>query len=173
MDRRNFIKNGLLTAALGVAVKPKVIAQEAEKRAETEQTVKDILNYNPDMQYRPMGRTGVKVSALGFGMLRLPMKNGHVDFAQTTPMVRRAIEGGVNYIDTGRVYMGGESEQAVGKALAGGWHDRVYVTSKMPGWEMQSADDFEKFLDQSRRAIGTDVIDFSHIHMIMPRAWKD
>ena len=38
MDRRNFIKNGLLTAALGVAVKPKVIAQEAEKRAETEQT---------------------------------------------------------------------------------------------------------------------------------------
>ena len=72
------------------------------------------------MQYRPMGRTGVSVSALGFGMLRLPMKGGHVDFEQTTPMVRRAIEGGVNYIDTGRVYLGGESEQAVGKALAGG-----------------------------------------------------
>ena len=84
-----------------------------------------------------MGRTGVNVSALGFGMLRLPMKDGHVDFDQTTPMVRRAIEGGVNYIDTGRVYLGGESEQAVGKALAGGWRDRVYVTSKMPWWEMR------------------------------------
>lgn len=88
-------------------------------------------------------------------------------------MVRRAIEGGVNYIDTGRVYLGGESEQTVGRALAGGWRDRVYVTSKMPWWEMRSADDFEKFFDQSRRTIGTDVIDFYHIHMIMHRAWKD
>lgn len=173
MDRRDFIKSGLLAAAIGAMNGPKAIAQEAEKQVVRAQLSKDILNYNPQMQYRPMGRTGVNVSALGFGMLRLPMKNGHVDFDQTTPMVRRAIEGGVNYIDTGRVYLGGESEQAVGKALAGGWRDRVYVTSKMPWWEMQSADDFEKFFDQSRRTIGTDVIDFYHIHMIMHRAWKD
>ena len=173
MDRRNFIKSGLFAAAAGAAMGPKAIAQEANKRMEQEQKTRDILNYNPQMQYRPMGRTGVNVSALGFGMLRLPMKSGHVDFDQTTPMVHRAIEGGVNYIDTGRVYMGGESEQAVGKALAGGWRDRVYVTSKMPWWEMQRADDFEKFFDQSRRAIDTDVIDFYHIHMIMHRAWKD
>ena len=173
MDRRDFIKSGLLAAAVGAVGGPKAIAQEAERQVAREQLSKDILNYNPQMQYRPMGRTGVNVSALGFGMLRLPMKNGHVDFDQTTPMVRRAIEGGVNYIDTGRVYLGGESEQAVGKALAGGWRDRVYVTSKMPWWEMQSADDFEKFFDQSRRTIGTDVIDFYHIHMIMHRAWKN
>ena len=128
MDRRDFIKSGLFAAAVGAVSGPKVIAQEAEKQAVREQLAKDILNYNPQMQYRPMGRTGVNVSALGFGMLRLPMKNGHVNFDQTTPMVRRAIEGGVNYIDTGRVYLGGESEQAVGKALAGGWRDRVYVT---------------------------------------------
>ena len=103
MDRRNFIKSGFLTAAAGALNGPKAIAQEAEKRAIEEQLSKNILNYNPQMQYRPMGQTGVKVSALGFGMLRLPMKNGHVDFDQTTSMVHRAIEGGVNYIDTGRV----------------------------------------------------------------------
>ena len=120
MDRRDFIKSGLLAAAVGAVSGPKAIAQEAERRAARERLSKDILNYHPQMQYRPMGHTGVCVSALGFGMLRLPMKNGHVDFDQTTPMVRRAIEGGVNYIDTGRVYLGGESEQAVGKALAGG-----------------------------------------------------
>lgn len=120
MDRRDFIKSGLLAATLGAVSGTKAIAQEAEKQAVREQLAKDILNYNPQMQYRPMGRTGVNVSALGFGMLRLPMKDGHVDFDQTTPMARRAIEGGVNYIDTGRVYLGGESEQAVGKALAGG-----------------------------------------------------
>ena len=162
-----------MAAALGTIAGPRAVAHEAGKQAVKADEASGILNYNPQMQYRPMGRTGVKVSALGFGMLRLPMKNGHVDFDQTTPMVHRAIEGGVNYIDTGRVYMDGESEQAVGKALAGGWRDRVYVTSKMPWWEMQSADDFEKFFDQSRRAIGTDVIDFYHIHMIMHRAWKD
>ena len=173
MDRRDFIKSGLLAAAVGAINGPKAIAHEAERQAKRELLSKDILNYNPQMQYRQMGRTGVNVSALGFGMLRLPMRNGHADFDQTTPMVRRAIEGGVNYIDTGRVYLGGESEQAVGKALAGGWRDRVYVTSKMPWWEMQSADDFENFFDQSRRVIGTDVIDFYHIHMIMHRAWKD
>lgn len=173
MDRRSFIKSGLIAAAVGATAGPEAIAREAGRQAAREQRAKGILNYNPNMQYRPMGRTGVSVSALGFGMLRLPMKGGHVDFEQTTPMVRRAIEGGVNYIDTGRVYLGGESEQAVGKALAGGWRDRVYVTSKMPWWEMQGADDFEKFFDQSRRAIGTDVIDFYHIHMIMHRGWND
>ena len=172
MDRRDFLKSGLFAAAASAIIGPKALAQEVEKQVVRERLSREILNYNPQMQYRPMGRTGVKVSALGFGM-RLPMKNGHVDFDQTTPMVRRAIEGGVNYIDTGRVYLGGESEQAVGRALAGGWRDRVYVTSKMPWWEMRSADDFEKFFDQSRRTIGTDVIDFYHIHMIMHRAWKD
>lgn len=121
-----------------------------------------------------MGRTGVDVSALGFGMLRLPMlANGSVDFDQSVAMVRRAIEGGVNYIDTGRVYLNGQSEQAVGKALAGGWRDRVYVTSKSPWWAMERPEDFEKFFDESRRAIGTDVIDFYHIHMIMHRGWNE
>ena len=80
MDRRDFIKSGLLAAAVGAVGGPKVIAQEAERQVAREQMSKDILNYNPQMQYRPMGRTGVNVSALGFGMLRLPMKNGHVDF---------------------------------------------------------------------------------------------
>lgn len=101
MDRRDFIKSGLLAATVGTVSGTKAIAKEAEKQAVREQLAKDILNYNPQMQYRPMGCTGVNVSALGFGMLRLPMKDGHVDFDQTTPMVRRAIEGGVNYIDTG------------------------------------------------------------------------
>ena len=103
MDRRDFIKSGLSAAAVGAMTGPKAIAQEAERQAVKEQLSKDILNYNPQMQYRPMGCTGVNVSALGFGMLRLPMKDGHVDFDRTTPMVHRAIEGGVNYIDTGRV----------------------------------------------------------------------
>ena len=174
MDRRDFIKRTLAAAAVGAVTGPAAVAREAGKQAEKAEMQKNILNYNPQMRYRPMGRTGIMVSALGFGMLRLPTdSSGKVDFGQTTPMVRRAIEGGVNYIDTGRVYLGGQSEQAVGKALAGGWRDRVYVTSKAPWWEMQSEADFDRLFDESRRTIGTDVIDFYHIHMIMHRGWKE
>ena len=174
MDRRDFIKKAMLSAVAGAMVSPGAIARGAERQAATDEAGKGILNYNPNMRYRPMGRTGVDVSALGFGMLRLPMlANGHVDMDQSVEMVHRAIEGGVNYIDTGRVYINGESEQAVGKALAGGWRDRVYVTSKSPWWVMERPEDFERLFDESRRAIGTDVIDFYHIHMIMHRGWRE
>lgn len=52
MDRRDFIKSGLLAAAVGAVGGSKVFAQEAEKQAANEQLSKDILNYNPQMQYR-------------------------------------------------------------------------------------------------------------------------
>lgn len=164
-----------MSVTAGAAIGPQALANRMEKDVSMEEQMKNILNYNPNMQYRPMGRTGVKVSALGFGMLRLPMlSDGQtVDSDQSVEMVHRAIEGGVNYIDTGRVYMGGQSEQTVGKALAGGWRDRVYVTSKAPWWMMERPEDFEKLFDESRRAMDTDVIDFYHIHMIMHRGWKD
>ena len=61
MDRRDFIKNGLFAAAIGAAMGPKTLAQEADKRFGRKQEAKDILNYNPAMRYRPMGRTGAKV----------------------------------------------------------------------------------------------------------------
>lgn len=56
MDRRDFIKNGLLAAVIGAMSGPKAIAQEAERQAVKGELSKDILNYNPQMQYRPMGR---------------------------------------------------------------------------------------------------------------------
>ena len=65
INRRDFIKSGLLAAAAGAVGGSKAIAQEAERQVAREQMSKDILNYNPQMQYRPMGRTGVNVSALG------------------------------------------------------------------------------------------------------------
>ena len=170
MERRHFLKT-TLAAAAAAPLLPSLAEGTEAKSLLPDQSKLGILNYKSTMRYRPMGQTGVMVSALGFGMLRLQMKDGKVDFGLSTDIVRRAIEGGVNYVDTGRVYLGGQSEQAVARALANGWRDRVYVTSKMPWWQMQSPDDFMKFFDESRRTINTDVIDFYHIHMIMHRAW--
>ncbi len=171
MDRRTFLKG---SAALATAGSVLGAASISDIRAAA-QRPENIRNYHPDMRYRPYGLTGVGVSALGFGMLRLPMlaDGKTVDEAQTIRMVRHAIDHGLNYVDTSYVYLDGQSENVTGKALSGGYRDRVYVTSKAPWWLMERPEDFERFFDESRRRLQTDVIDFYHIHMIMHRAWKE
>ena len=74
MDRRDFIKKAMLSAVAGAMVSPGAIAREAERQAATDEAGKGILNYNPNMRYRPMGRTGVDVSALGFGEAGLRLR---------------------------------------------------------------------------------------------------
>ncbi len=173
MNRREFFKSASMMTLAGT-----LMGQESVRKAvDSSETSPDetVRNYHPQMRYRPMGRTGVKVSALGFGLLRLPMlaDGKTVDADQSVAMIHRAIEGGVNYLDTGRVYLGGQSEMVAGKALKGAWRDRVYVTSKAPWWIMERPEDFDRLFDESRRAIGTEVIDFYHIHMIMHRGWRE
>lgn len=171
MDRRSFIKGGAAIAAAGL-----ISAQASISPVwAASQEPANIRNYNPNMRYRPHGLTGAAVSALGFGMLRLPMlaDGKTVDETQTIDMVRHAIDNGLNYVDTGYVYLGGQSEKVTGKALANGYRDRVYLTSKSPWWVMERPEDFERIFDESRRRLGTDFIDFYHIHMIMHRGWKE
>ena len=52
------------------------------------------------MKYRKMGKTGAEVSALGFGAMRLPVREGKVDEAEAVKMIRAGIDGGINYVDT-------------------------------------------------------------------------
>lgn len=170
MNRRLFLKAG---AAAAVAAASHVAAVSPIWAAVPKPA--DIRNYNPAMRYRPHGLTGAVVSALGFGMLRLPMlEDGKtVDEAKSIAMLRHAIDHGLNYVDTGYVYLGGQSEAVTGRALANGYRDRVYITSKSPWWIMEKPEDFEKFFDESRKRLQTDLIDFYHIHMIMHRGWKE
>ena len=70
------------------------------------------------MNYRTFGKTGCKVSALGFGIMRMPkQEDGKMDRARCVAMIRNAIDNGVNYIDTAYNYHGGESEIVTGLAL--------------------------------------------------------
>jgi predicted aldo/keto reductase-like oxidoreductase len=83
--------------------------------------------------YRVLGRTGLKVSQLGFGAMRLPMvgkdKDAKVNLDLAVPMMRRAFELGVNYIDTAVFYCNEDSQRAVGVALKG-WRDKVVLSTK-------------------------------------------
>ncbi|AEE95950.1 aldo/keto reductase [Mahella australiensis] len=117
------------------------------------------------MQYRDFGNTGIKVSLLGFGAMRLPMINANgndvVDEDKAIPLIHRAFELGVNYIDTAPGYCNKTSEIAVGKALKG-WRDKVYLSTKNP-IEDASGDNWRRRLEDSLKNLDVDYIDFYHM----------
>ena len=81
------------------------------------------------MQYRPLGRSGLKISPICLGTM---MFGGPTDEATSTRIVAKAREAGINFIDTADVYSAGESEKIVGKALVGR-RDDVVLASKVHG----------------------------------------
>lgn len=116
------------------------------------------------MLYKDFGKTGIKMSALGFGAMRLPMRGEgdakEIDDDLTIPMIQRAFELGVNYIDTAPYYNDKLSEGAVGRAVKS-WPGKVYVSTKNP-IENDSADDWRTRLETSLQNLGLDYIDFYH-----------
>ena len=117
------------------------------------------------MRYSEFGNTGIKVSKLGFGAMRLPTrKDGDatvVDDDLAIPLMHRAFDMGVNYIDTALYYINKTSEISVGKALKG-YRDKVYLATKNPV-ENTSADDWMKRLELSLSKLDVDYIDFYHM----------
>ncbi len=125
------------------------------------------------MLYRRMKKASSDLSILGFGCMRLPVtKDHHVDEPQATKMLRYAMEGGVNYIDTAYPYHNGESELFLGRALQGGYRDRAYLATKLPGWLVKSHADMDRFLNEQLKRLQTDHIDFYMIHGITKSLWE-
>ncbi len=119
------------------------------------------------MQYHNFGSTGVKVSALGFGAMRLPeveiKGKYHIREEESIEMMQRAFELGVNYVDTAYGYCHSQSELVVGKALQG-WKDKVYLSTKMPTWMVEKKDDYRRFLEEQLKKLNAEYIDFYHFH---------
>lgn len=128
------------------------------------------------MQYRDFGSTGWRVSALGFGCMRLPTLDGKpygskIDQAASARMIRHAIDKGVNYIDTAYGYHGGKSEVLLGKTLKGEYRDKAKVATKCPVWLMKKASDFDTHLDKQLRRLQRDSVDFYLFHSMNKKAW--
>lgn len=132
-----------------------------------------ILNYKPTMRYRPFGKkTDVLVSMLGFGAMRLPLKEGRIDVSRALDVIETGFEGGINYIDTAYVYNDGESERVVGLALDNGWRDKVSVATKLPVWSVEHPGDQAPFLDTQLSRLHTECIDFYLLHSLNKQYWK-
>ncbi len=126
------------------------------------------------MQYRKFGKLSREFSALGFGAMRLPVigeENANVDEAAAIEMMRYAIDNGVNYFDTAHPYHGGNSERVLGKALAGGYRDKVTVATKLPPWEVKGPADFDRLLGEQLERLDCEHIDMYLLHCLQWKWW--
>jgi len=124
------------------------------------------------MLYRKVLKNGDELSILGFGCMRLPVKeDGKIDEKRTMSQVRYAIDKGVNYVDTAWPYHMGESEPYLGRALADGYREKVKIATKLPSWLVESREDMDKFLNTQLERLKTDHIDYYLVHGIAGEAW--
>ncbi len=127
------------------------------------------------MKYRPFGKLDFDVSVLGFGAMRLPVldgDHGKIDESQAEKLVCRAIDGGINYIDTAYVYHQGNSETFLGKILHGERRNKVRIATKLPCWQVKEYGDFDRLLNEQLGRLRTDHIDFYLLHSLMNRFWS-
>ena len=121
------------------------------------------------MEYRKLGRTGVKVSPLCLGAMMFGQR-GNADHADCVRIIHRALDEGINFIDTANVYSQGESEEIVGEALQGR-RDRVVLATKVHGVMGDGPNDggnsrvhILREVENSLRRLKTDYIDLYQIH---------
>ncbi|MCW3983181.1 MAG: aldo/keto reductase [Candidatus Bathyarchaeota archaeon] len=124
------------------------------------------------MQYRTVPKNGDKLSALGFGLMRLPQKVGKIDEQRAISQIRYAIDEGVNYFDTAPPYHAGESERVLGKALQDGYRDKVKVATKLSPFMLNKPEDMERMLSGQLSKLQTDHIDYYLLHSLEAASWK-
>jgi aryl-alcohol dehydrogenase-like predicted oxidoreductase len=126
------------------------------------------------MEYRPLGRSGMSVSQLCLGAMMFGSA-GNPDHDDSVKIIHRALDAGINFIDTADVYSTGESEQIVGQALASGRRDGVVLATKAglpfgqdPNQRGTSRRWITEAVEGSLRRLGTDWIDLYQIHRLDP-----
>lgn len=123
------------------------------------------------MEYRKFGKTEMKPSILGFGMMRLQKNaDGSLDEAWAIKTLREAIDDGLTYVDTAYAY--GDSERVTGLCLADGYREKVTLATKIPVNKVETEEDFNRILDEELQKLQTDHIDVYLLHALNLNRWE-
>ena len=161
MDRRQFIKTTAAGAG-ALAVSSSAVSLKAEEASES----KDLK-----VIQRTNAGNGDKVSLLGYGCMRWPMKKGddgrdHIDQEIVNSLVDYAWNHGVNYYDTSPAYLQGQSEAALGEAISRYPRDSYYLATKLSNFGDASEKASLKMYHDSFENLRTDYIDYYLLHAI-------
>jgi uncharacterized protein len=140
LTRRDFVKLGV-AGAVAAAVLPGFSGS--------------TLAEETGLSFRTLGRTGLKVTTVGFGAMLTPEHE----------VIRVGLDAGINYVDTARRYLGGRSEEIVGKAVKG-IRDKVFIATKTPS---NTKAEIVKDVETSLTSLQTDHIDLIQLHGLTSR----
>jgi len=168
IDRRKFIKEvGIKVAGAGLllhqlAVKPAY----GEKKGLSPKT-----NKIPNMKYRTLGKTGLKVSEVSFGVMRL----------KEPSVLYKALDLGINYFDTAHSYQNGNNERILGKVAKEYGRKKMFIATKVhpfylqkevsQGHRMLAKKTLDEMIEESLKRLQTDYVDVLFIHNIMDASW--
>jgi len=115
-----------------------------------------------------------RLSILGFGLMRLPVKeDGNINESETLSLLHYAFENGVNYFDTAWSYHQGKNEPLLGRFLREIDRSKVFAATKLPVWLVKSEADFDTFLNSQLEHLQTDYIDYYLMHGLRGESWKE
>ena len=154
MERRDFLKTAAVAGMAGAAT-----SMGAQTSPAGHGPVSRPMS--PDMQYRDLGRTGEKVSAIGLGGYHIGKQ---ADPAESVRLVRAAIDRGITFMDNCWDYNDGISEVRMGQALRDGYRNKVFQMTKIDG---RTAKEYNKQLEESLSRLHTDMIDLVQFHEVI------
>ena len=108
-----------------------------------------------------------RMPKLGFGLMRLPEKDGEIDLERVCRMADAYIQAGMNYFDTAYVYHGGNSEKAVKEVLSKRYpRDRFMLATKLPAWSLKVPEDRDRIFNEQLERCGVEYFDFYLLHSL-------
>ena len=159
MNRREFIKNSLLFTGGAVLL----------SGCSFKTVTPEVVNGVSTTRFK-----NLEVSKLGFGCMRLPTNaNDAIDEALNKEMVERALNAGINYFDTAYMYMGGKSEEAMGRALKKYDRNSFNLTTKMPVMILEKEEDVERIFNEQLKRCQTEYFDFYLVHCLNKMNWEN
>lgn len=173
MNRREFLKGAAAITTLGALSHLAAQTGVAPADAKSSQPAKDgDASKQKQITRRRYKKTDLSVPLLGYGLMRLPVKDGRIDREEAQKLVDTAMAAGLNYFDTAQPYHNGESQQFIGEAMKKYPRNSYLLATKLPLWSIRTLADAENTFKGQLEACKTDYFDFYLAHAFNANSFR-